>query len=198
MGGTPSQVTLGILAGGRGTRLAGVDKAWIERDGVPQVLRWQRRFVDQVATTLVSTSRNVARYARAGLRTVPDRVADGGPLSGLDALAHACPTSWLLTLPVDLVDVNECLLWTLQAMASPQGAFAQDDDGVQPLVALWHAPTLRAAIAPALRSGDLAIHRLQARLGMARVAMAGVRFGNINTPSDLAVAGMDCMDAATP
>ena len=31
--------TLGILAGGRATRLGGTDKAWLRRDGVPQVVR---------------------------------------------------------------------------------------------------------------------------------------------------------------
>ena len=35
--------TLGLLAGGRATRLAGLDKAWMEKDGTPQVLRLARR-----------------------------------------------------------------------------------------------------------------------------------------------------------
>jgi len=38
------EVTLGILAGGRASRLGGRDKAWLQRDGVPQVLRIARRF----------------------------------------------------------------------------------------------------------------------------------------------------------
>ena len=37
-------LTLGILAGGRATRLGGRDKAWLQRDGVPQVVRIARRF----------------------------------------------------------------------------------------------------------------------------------------------------------
>ena len=193
-----SRITLGILAGGQGTRLAGVDKAWLERDGLPQVLRWQQRFANEVDTILVSANRDLPRYAHVGLRTVPDRVADGGPLSGLDALAHACATPWLLTLPVDLVNVNECLLQTLQAMAAAQGAYAEDDDGVQPLVALWKVSALRDTARRALQAGDLAIHRLQARLGMARVRFAGVRFGNINTPEDLVCAGIVCTDVKTP
>ncbi len=185
-----SRVTLGILAGGRGSRLAGIDKAWLERNGVPQVLRWQQRFANEVDTTLVSANRNLARYATAGMRAVPDRITDGGPLSGLDALAHTCATPWLLTLPVDLVDVNDCLLQTLQAMAAAHGAFAEDDDGVQPLVALWDVPALRDAAQHRLKAGDFAIHRLQARLAMAKACFAGVRFGNINTPEDLLRAGV--------
>ena len=40
----PREITLGILAGGRATRLGGRDKAWLPVAGIPQVLRWQRRF----------------------------------------------------------------------------------------------------------------------------------------------------------
>ena len=31
-------VTLGLIAGGSATRLGGLDKAWLARGGVPQVL----------------------------------------------------------------------------------------------------------------------------------------------------------------
>ncbi|MDR7135761.1 molybdopterin-guanine dinucleotide biosynthesis protein A [Lysobacter niastensis] len=185
-----SDITLGILAGGRATRLGGIDKAWLERDGVPQVVRWQRRFAQETGTVLVSANRNLEHYAVTGLTTVSDRTAiDLGPLAGLDALAEACATPWLLTLPVDLVGVNECLLPTLVALASANGAFAVDDDGPQPLVALWRVRALQDATAAAAATGEVAVHALQAELGMAAVRFDGVRFGNLNTPDDLAAAG---------
>lgn len=184
------QVTLGILAGGRATRLGGVDKAWLQRKGEPQVLRLMQRFATQVGSVLVSANRELARYEKQGLRVVPDRTPDIGPLGGLDALAQACTTGWLLTVPVDLVSVNDCLLSSLAA-AGANGAYAHDQDGAQPLVALWPAATLRDGAAAAIASRDFAIHALQARLGMACVDFAGVRFGNLNTPSDLAAAGIE-------
>src|SRR5688572_10565070 len=142
-----SQVTLGILAGGRATRLGGLDKAWLERDGVPQVLRWSHRFAAEVGDVLVSANRNFERYAAAGLQAVPDRhAATAGPLAGLDALAASCMTPWMLTLPVDLFGVNDCLLPTLVAERAPTGAFAQDEDGPQPLVALWEVAALRGGL----------------------------------------------------
>ena len=92
---TRPEVTLGILAGGRATRLDGLDKAWLLRGGVPQVLRWQRRFAAEVSRTLVSANRDLPRYADAGLEAVADRVAgDVGPLAGVDALLARCATSW--------------------------------------------------------------------------------------------------------
>ena len=42
----------------------------------------------------------------------------------------------------------------------------------------------------ALERGDYAPRRLQAGSDMVRVHLAGVRFGNLNTPADLAAAGM--------
>src|SRR5690606_12671905 len=187
--GVPGGVTLGLLAGGRATRLGGTDKAWLLRDGMPQVQRWQRRFAGEVDAILASSNGDAVPYAALGIAVVADRVRDAGPIAGLDALARACITPWMLTLPVDLVGVNECLLPSLRAAAGDSGSMARDDDGPQPLVALWRVERLREAAAAALADGALAIHALQARLGMHEVRFAGVRYGNLNTPADLQAAG---------
>ena len=184
-------ITLGILAGGRATRLGGRDKAWLERDGIAQVVRLARRFGAETGALLVSANRELPRYALAGINAVPDRIQDAGPLGGLDALAAACDTPWLLTVPVDLVDTNDCLLRSLVSAAAATGARAQDESGLQPLVALWRVDALRDAAAAALRDGSLAVQALQLRLDMALVHFAGVRFGNLNTPDDLRAAGID-------
>jgi molybdopterin-guanine dinucleotide biosynthesis protein A len=180
--------TLGLLAGGRATRLGGVDKAWLEKGGRPQVLRLLSRVSGEVDAVLVSANQAVERYAAHGLRTVQDHTPGLGPLGGLDALASACTTPWLLTLPVDLVSVNDCLLRSLRA-AGDDGAWAEDDDGRQPLVALWRVQALRATLPAVLGSGELSVQSLQARLGMVGVRFTGLRFGNLNTPADLAAAG---------
>lgn len=185
------QIALGILAGGRATRLGGREKAWLERDGVPQVQRWQRRFASETAAVLVSANRQLDRYSAAGLHAVPDRLADDiGPIAGLDALFAQCPVPWLLTIPVDLVGVNDCLLASLIAGTGEAGAFAIDEDGPQPLVALWRVAAARRAIDGVLQDGQSAVHALQARLNMPGVRFAGVRFGNLNTPDDLRAAGI--------
>jgi molybdopterin-guanine dinucleotide biosynthesis protein A len=183
-------VTLGLVAGGAASRLGGLDKAWLQRSGVPQVLRLAKRLSGETASVLVSANRDPARYVDAGWRAIPDRHAGIGPIAALDALAAACPTPWLLTVPVDLVDVNDCLLRSLAAAGGP-GAFAIDDDGAQPLVALWRVESLRAALPPVLASREISVHGLQARIGMGGVRFAGFRFGNLNTPADLAAAGID-------
>lgn len=181
--------TLGILAGGRATRLGGRDKAWLERDGTPLVLALARRFAPGTDAVLASANSASTLYVAHGLQAIPDRVAGIGPLGGLDALAAACTTPWLLTVPVDMIAVDDRLLRDLRA-AGEAGAWAEDDDGPQPLVALWRVAALREALVPALASGDHAVHALQSRMGMTRVRFAGARFGNLNTPDDLAAAGV--------
>jgi len=136
-------------------------------------------------------------------------VPDQGPLGGLEALAAACTTPWLLTVPVDLVFVNDGLVPTLSSSAGETGASVEDEDGPQPLVALWNVAALRtalpseAAVIPAkaavipAKAGihDLSVQGLQARLHMPRIRLPGVRLGNLNTFDDLANAGARLPDA---
>lgn len=183
-----ADITLGLVAGGAGSRLGGLDKAWLSRDGQPQVLRLASLFASTTATVLVASSRSPGRYADAGLRTVADAVPGQGPAAGLDALARGCDTPWLLTLPVDLRTPPADLLARLVAAGAP-GAGAEDDDGPQPLVALWPVAALRVAAADALATRRLAVRALHASLGLHVVRFDG-RFGNLNTPVDLADAGI--------
>jgi molybdopterin-guanine dinucleotide biosynthesis protein A len=188
---TSTAVTLGILAGGRATRLGGLDKAWLERDGKPQVLRIVQRFAARVDRVLVSANTQAQRYREHGLTAVADRVEDIGPIGGLEALMAACDTPWLLTIPVDVVDVNDCLLPTLLVRADVHGAYAIDHDGVQPLVALWRVGVARKAIDDAIAHRRYGVHSLLEFLGMSAVELNGVRFGNLNTPAELAAAHVE-------
>lgn len=182
-------ITLGILAGGHATRLGGIDKAWLQRDGGPQVLRIATALSSQVDAVMVSANRNQQRYAEHVLQVVTDRMLDRGPLSGLHALATECKTPWLLTVPVDVLTFPADLIRRM-TIPDERGTYAMDDDGPQPLIALWHVATMHKAIADAVDHDELAVHRVQSRLGMAPVRFDGVRFGNLNTPQDLQAAGI--------
>ena len=140
--------------------------------------------------TLVSANAHAQRLAGLGLQAIPDRITDAGPLGGLDALAAACGTPWLLTMPVDVVDGNDGLLHTLM-QAGNIGAVAEDDGGLQPLVALYRVDALRDALVHAIAAGDYSVRAMQALLRLPRVHLTGVRFGNLNTPDDLRAAGID-------
>ncbi|MBO9829245.1 NTP transferase domain-containing protein [Xanthomonas sp. A2111] len=195
---TRRAITLGILAGGRAQRLGGCDKAWLQRDGQSQVQWLLQALAPQVSAVLVSANRSLPRYAAVGLQAVPDRVAAPpdaerslGPIAGLDALAAACATPWLLTVPVDLCRLPPDLTAMLVAAATDHdGAWVEDAAGAQPLVALYRVAALRPALAEALAAGRYAPRALQQRLRMLSVALPEIVLGNLNTPQDLAAAGI--------
>lgn len=184
------EVTLGILAGGRASRLGGLDKAWLRRGGTAQVLWLHDRLQAGTSAVLVSANRAATRYEMAGLAVVPDRYTDIGPLGGIDALAQACATSWLFTVPVDVADVDATVLAALVG-ASGAGAWVEDDDGIQPLVALWNVAALRAALPECRVAGNYAVQALQRRLDMRPARLPGVRLGNLNTVEDLETWGVE-------
>ena len=178
------EITLGIFAGGRASRLEGIDKAWAVYQGQSLIGRTLLAVNDDFAAMLVSANRHVDRYAALKLRAVADRLPDHpGPLAGLDALLAACDTDWLLTVPVDLRNLPGNLVERMCA-ADNDGAVAQDRDGLQPLVALWPVARSQVAVTQALAQGERAVHRVIEQLALSIVRFDGARFGNLNAPED--------------
>jgi molybdopterin-guanine dinucleotide biosynthesis protein A len=179
-----NDITLGILAGGRATRLDGADKAWAVYRGETLIERTLHALGDGYAARLVSANRDLERHAALGLQAVPDRVAYfPGPLAGLDALLAVCTTPLLLTVPVDLRSIPDDFVARLQAMGEG-GAVARDANGAQPLVALWPVARVRLAVSEALAHGERAVHRVVAALALPVVRFDDADFGNLNTPDD--------------
>ena len=77
-------ITLGVLAGGRGARLGGADKAWMDIGGQPLLQRCLAQFAQEFSEVLVSARSGDQRHAVLGVRPVFDR-HDGfrGPVAGL-------------------------------------------------------------------------------------------------------------------
>ena len=95
-----------VLAGGRGSRMGGVDKGLQDFQGTPLALHALRRLRQQhgglIGPLLVNANRNAEVYETFGAPVCPDPIADfAGPLAGfLAGLAH-CQTAWMLTVPCD-------------------------------------------------------------------------------------------------
>jgi molybdopterin-guanine dinucleotide biosynthesis protein A len=179
-----STVTLGILAGGRSTRLQGRDKAWSVFHGETLIERTLRAMGDGFTACMVSANRDPDRYEALGVRAIADRLPDfPGPLAGVDALLAACETPLLLTMPVDLRSIPLDLVTRMFSMGEG-GAVAQDDNGLQPLVALWLVAHARAVVAGALARGEGAVHRVIETLALPVVRFDGADFGNLNAPED--------------
>ena len=178
-------ITLGILAGGRGQRLGGRDKAWVRHRGASLVENILMAFPGAFGERLVSARDEDPRFAALGLRAVRDRREDfAGPLAGIEALAAACGTPWLMTVPVDLDHLPEGLADDLASSADGDGVVITDAEGLQPLLGLWRTAALREHAGAMLDAGESAARRLVARLHVSRLDLSPRRLQNLNTPHD--------------
>jgi len=118
----PQDISAIVLAGGRGSRMGGVDKGLQSFRGQPLALHSLQRLrgTGSVGPVMLNANRNLEQYQAFGAPVWPDGLADyAGPLAGfLVGLAH-CQTPYLLTLPCDTplfpLDLVPRLGATLQA-----------------------------------------------------------------------------------
>ena len=112
-----------ILAGGRGSRMGGVDKGLQNHQGLPLALHALMRLAPQVGHAMINANRNLGAYEAMGVPVWPDGLADfAGPLAGFLVGLERCETPWLVTVPCDSPGFPEDLVLRLAAAAQAQGA----------------------------------------------------------------------------
>jgi molybdopterin-guanine dinucleotide biosynthesis protein A len=149
------EVTGLILAGGRGSRMGGVDKGLQNFRGMPLALHTLMRLQPQVGQVMVNANRNLAAYESLGVPVWPDALPDfAGPLAGfLTGLEH-CETPWLVTVPCDTplfpLDLVERLARSVvDADAEIAMASAPEQDGqlrAQPVFCLLKRELLESLV----------------------------------------------------
>ena len=100
----PTDITALILAGGRGSRMGGVDKGLQNFMGLPLALYTLTRLQMSggVGQVMINANRNLAAYESFGVAVWPDVLADyAGPLAGFLTGLERCETPYLLTVPCD-------------------------------------------------------------------------------------------------
>ena len=98
----PQDITGLILAGGRGSRMGGVDKGLQNFNGIPLALHTLMRLGPQVESVMVNANRNLSAYESFGSSVWPDASADfAGPLSGFLVGLERAETPYMLTVPCD-------------------------------------------------------------------------------------------------
>lgn len=98
----PHDITGLILAGGRGSRMGGVDKGLQNHAGAPLAMHALMRLGPQVGAVMINANRNLGAYEAFGVPVWPDADSDyAGPLSGFLAGLEHCDTPYLVTVPCD-------------------------------------------------------------------------------------------------
>lgn len=112
-----------VLAGGRGSRMGGVDKGLQNHLGMPLALHCLLRLQLQVGSAMVNANRNLGAYESMGVPVWPDTQADfAGPLAGMLVGLEHCETAWLVTVPCDTPNFPLDLVERLAAAAQAEGA----------------------------------------------------------------------------
>lgn len=191
------QITGLVLAGGRGSRMGGVDKGLQNHLGTPLALHAMRRLLPQVGAVVISANRHLDTYSAFGVPVWPDAMADhAGPLAGFLAGLEHCDTPYLVTVPCDTPNFPSDLVARLAVGLAEQNAQiamaatrapGSDADGVQlqPVFCLM-ASTLRVSLLECIQSGQRKVERWTALHRCATVMFEdAAAFTNANTAQEL-------------
>ncbi|HKX40185.1 MAG TPA: molybdenum cofactor guanylyltransferase MobA [Burkholderiaceae bacterium] len=182
-----------ILAGGRGSRMGGVDKGLQNHQGMPLAMHALLRLAPQVGHLMINANRNLGAYEAMGVPVWPDALPDyPGPLAGFLAGLERCETTYLVTVPCDSPqfphDLVARLFAALERDAAEIAMPVTVEDGVrqpQPVFCLMHASMLDSLVA-FTQSGQRKIDRWTALHRCVEVEFDDPRaFVNANTLAEL-------------
>jgi molybdopterin-guanine dinucleotide biosynthesis protein A len=156
----PHDITALVLAGGRGTRMGGVDKGLQTFNGTPlalhTLLRLQMQQGGLIGEVMINANRNLAAYEAFGAPVWPDSLPDyAGPLAGFMTGLERCETPFLMTVPCDTPLFPPDLAVRLADALGRENAdiamaAAREEDGqirTQPVFCLLRAELLESLVA---------------------------------------------------
>ena len=181
-----------VLAGGAGSRLGGLDKAFVQLAGQPLIAHLLSRLQPQVEKIAISANGDATRFDAFPLLVLPDGPLTGfGPLAGLAAgleWAAQQEADSLITVPVDTPFIPSDLV----ARLTPAPSVATYHSRQHHLVAHWQVPAL-PSLRQFLKTGaPYKVRDFLALCGARQVSFEAATdpFLNINTTEDLAAAAL--------
>jgi molybdenum cofactor guanylyltransferase len=183
-----------VLAGGRGSRMGGVDKGLQNHQGMPLAMHALLRLSPQVGHLMINANRNLGAYESMGAPVWPDALPDyAGPLAGFLAGLERCETPYLVTVPCDSPMFPEDLVERLAAALVEGEAeiamAATAEDGQmrpQPVFCLMRT-ALMESLVRFTQEGQRKIDHWTAQHRCVEVVFADPRaFFNANTLAELA------------
>lgn len=189
-------VTGGVLAGGQGSRMGGIDKGLADWLGVPLALHAARRLAPQVDALRINANRHLATYRSWGWPVDDDEAgAEGsaprdtvsaasgpaappfrGPLAGMRTALRHCTTPLLVTVPCDVPCFPTDLVARMVAAVESSGSAAAVASCVQegqlrpqPVFALLRVALVRASLDDWLAAGEARVMPWLKRQGAVEV-----------------------------
>ena len=189
-----AQITGMVLAGGRGSRMGGVDKGLQAFRGMPLAMNALFRLQPQVGETMINANRNLSAYESMGVPVWPDALPDyPGPLAGFLAGLERCETPYLVVVPCDTPlfpeDLVERLGEAFDDDETTEIAVAATREGgelqAQPVFCMMRT-TLMESLVRFVTAGQRKIDRWTAQHATRLVEFAdAAAFANANTSEEL-------------
>jgi molybdopterin-guanine dinucleotide biosynthesis protein A len=183
-----AKVTGIVLAGGKGSRMGGVDKGLQPLRGKPMVAWAIARLKPQVDEIVINANQNLEIYAAFGYRVVPDEIGGfAGPLAGLHAGLAAATHPLSATVPCDSPFLPADLVFRLKdALQENDLAVAKTGDQPHPVFVLLRS-SLKRNLEAFLQGGGRKIDAWYASLKAVEVPFddEADAFRNINTLDEL-------------
>jgi molybdenum cofactor guanylyltransferase len=177
-----------VLAGGKGTRMGGVDKGLQPLRGKAMVEWVLARLAPQVSEVIVNANQNIASYEKYGYRVVPDEIGGfAGPLAGLHAGLKAAAHPLVITVPCDSPFLPSDLVSRLEkSLGENQLAVAKTGAQPHPVFSLMKRQ-VRESLEAFLAAGGRKIDAWYAALKVVEVSFddEADAFRNINTLEEL-------------
>lgn len=182
------QITGGILAGGKASRMGGVDKGLQLLHGQPLYRHIMQKLAPQVDTLLISANRNLAQYQQSHYPVISDENGDyAGPLAGMLALLKQAKTPWVVFVPCDVPYFPLNLVEHLyQQKGDALACYVHDGERVHPTLSLLNRtliPKLEAYLAQGDRKLMLFMQQVSAKAVL--FPQQADSFRNLNTLEDI-------------
>ncbi len=170
----------------------GVDKAFIEIEGVPLWRRQLRMLQELAPHEIFIAGPSHTEWRETNCIIIPDAEPDAGPLAGIVAGLQRCSAPLLLVLAIDLPNMRtHYLAELLEESMAQRGIVPSHGARREPLAATY--PHLSRALGErCLASRDLSVQRFAARCIAENLAQEKAitkddqpLFLNMNTPEDL-------------
>ncbi|MFY9179879.1 MAG: molybdenum cofactor guanylyltransferase MobA [Venatoribacter sp.] len=130
-------ISIGILAGGRGSRMGDQDKGWVKWQGQALIEHMQQVVRPLTNDLIISCNRNVKRYAELADQVVTDPLHGFvGPLMGMIEVLKVAKHSHVLLLPCDAPLIDQALIQRLAKHRYPYPVALQQQGFLQPLFSL--------------------------------------------------------------